>query len=58
MPWTRNEGRLPPEAAGKRIRVKLRNGRVPPETWAADGRDACRWTLRDDSHDIIEWSIA
>ncbi len=53
----RNEGRLPRAAQGKRVRVKLRNGKMPPESWAADGKNGCRWTLTDDPHDIVAYEI-
>jgi hypothetical protein len=52
------QGRCPREAQGKRVRVTLRNGMRPPESWPADGKGACRWTLTGDEFDILEWEIA
>ena len=68
MPWTENKGALPDEAiirdeAGnvtgyRKVRVKLRCGRVPAESWPAAGQwPATRWTLLGDSHDILEFEI-
>jgi hypothetical protein len=54
----RNQGFCPEEAFGKRVRVRLRNGLEPKETWAASGRDACRWTLENHPFDIMEWELA
>jgi hypothetical protein len=41
--FKRNPGRCPEECKGKRVRVQLVNGTIPAETWAADGRDGCKW---------------
>lgn len=53
---TRNRGHLPPEAVGKRVRVRLRNG-VTCDSWPADGRGGCRWTLTGDTHDILAYQV-
>jgi len=58
-----NPGYCPPEADGcdegktYRVRVRLRNGKVPGESWPATGRGACRWTLTGDPWDIVAWKI-
>lgn len=52
-----NPGKCPREAAGKRVRVELRNGMRPAETWAADGKTGCRWTLTGDAFDIVRWEV-
>lgn len=53
-----NPGHLPPEAAGKRVRVRLRNGVVTkPEGWAADGRGECRWSLTGHDFDIVAYEV-
>ncbi len=53
-----NHGHLPGEAEGRRVRVRLRNGLRPAESWPGDGRFGCRWTLTGDPFDILEWEIA
>jgi len=58
----RNPGHLPPEAEGKRVRVRLACGRrgrcdnnpMSPPGWAADGRNGCRWSLTGSPFDIAE----
>ncbi len=59
-----NKGRCPDAARGKRVIVKLRNGRVCgvdpvgnalPTGWASQ---TTRWTLTDSPFDVIEWEIA
>jgi hypothetical protein len=59
MAWSRNEGRMPPEAKGKRVRVKLRFRDTPePGTWPADGgRPATRWSLTGHAGDIIAYEV-
>lgn len=57
MALSKNLGELPPHAKGKRVRVKLRNGLRPAETWAADGRDGCRWSLEGHPFDIAEFEV-
>lgn len=44
----------------ERVYVRLRNGTTPPDPWPVDtGRNPnTRWTLKGDSHDIIEWMEA
>jgi len=60
-------GRCPSEAAGKRVRVRLRNGTLhgaePASAeakagWPADGKGACDWALTGNPFDIIEWELA
>lgn len=55
---TRNPGHLPPEAAGRRVRVTLRNGQRPADPWPADGRLGCRWTLTGHPFDIAAYEVA
>lgn len=63
---TPNPGHLPPETAGKRVIVALRNGSVcgrepvssgGPRGWAADGRGGCRWSLTNHPFDIINYEV-
>lgn len=62
---TRNPGRLPPEAEGKRVRVVLAHGApgrcddnpMSPPGWAADGRNGCRWSLTGRPHDIAFYEV-
>ena len=61
MPFAPNHGVMPGEAAGKWVRVKLRNGRIC-EDWPADGKGACRWTFTPEGKpsrdfDVVEWEI-
>jgi hypothetical protein len=57
VPWVKNDGRMPSIAAGKRVRVRLRNGMCPPESWAADGKLGCRWSLTGHPFDILEFEV-
>lgn len=52
--WTKNLGRPPNKlkAEGKRVSVILANGMKPEGSWAASGRNACRWTLEGNDFDI------
>lgn len=56
-----NEGFCPPEAAGRRVHVILRNGydsrKKEPAGWEAVGRGGCRWTLTGDPFDIAEYQV-
>jgi hypothetical protein len=52
-----NPGYIPREAVGKRVNVKLANGRLASD-WAADGRAGCRWSRRGDPFDIEEFEVA
>lgn len=60
-----NPGRCPPEAAGKRVYVLLRNGRDNREPvsataflgWAADGRNGCSWRQTGSPADIMEYEV-
>lgn len=61
-----NPGKCPPEAKDKRVIVRLANGNicgreqvtpVSPIGWAADGRQACRWTLTGHPFDIVEYEV-
>lgn len=54
----RNPGHLPAEAIGKRVRVRLRGGREPIGTWAADGTAGCSWRLRNHPFDIEFYEVA
>lgn len=67
--FTLNLGEMPPEAAGKRVRVILRNSKAEPQYanetrpdlapgWAADGRHGCRWSINKRSpFDIVAYRI-
>lgn len=62
MPWQPNHGHMPGEAAGKRVRVKLRSGRIPAESWPADGKFGCNWACTPEGKpsrdfDILEWKV-
>lgn len=52
MAWVTNLGELPRFAVGRRVRVRLRNGLQPVESWAADGKGGCRWTIEKHPFDI------
>ncbi|QIG80078.1 hypothetical protein [Stakelama tenebrarum] len=62
---TPNPGHLPAEAIGRRVRVRLANGRIgrsdagasSPPGWAADGRGGCRWTRTGSDFDIAEYEV-
>jgi hypothetical protein len=47
-----NLGRQPGDTFGCRVRVVLRNGLRPAESWAADGRSGCNWALSGHPFDI------
>lgn len=65
MAFRDNPGHQPRGTAGKRVRVILRGGcgsglperYRPPESWPADGRQGCRWTLNDDPFDILQFEV-
>lgn len=59
-----NPGHYPPEAIGKRVKVRLRDGTIqgdkPVNTdsklgWAAETTD---WSLTDHPFDVVEWELA
>lgn len=52
-----NPGRLPAEAAGKRVIVELCNGIISKGDWAADGQNGCRWTLTGNGWDIAFYEV-
>ena len=56
-----NRGSCPPEAEGKRVRVRLRHavdaGLPDTRDWPADGRGGCRWSLTGDPFDIAEYEV-
>lgn len=60
-----NPGALPPEAQGRRVRVRLRNGALgrtddnpmSPAGWAADGKGGCRWSLTGGPFDIVAYEV-
>ena len=54
----KNPGFCPPMLRGRRVKVRLRNGRQPEESWAADGPHGCRWTLTGHPYDILEFEVA
>lgn len=57
--------RLPLGAAGKRVAVVLRSGKVvsepvnkdTPPGWAADGKGGCRWTHLDPENPASQFDI-
>jgi hypothetical protein len=72
MSWKPNlGGRCPDEARGKRVKVRLRNGRVDGDKpvssdsragWPADSSVGAkgpptRWTLEGGPFDVIEWDF-
>jgi hypothetical protein len=65
MVWQRNPGFLPNEAVGKRVSVRLANGRLgrtddnpmSPPGWAADGPSGCRWSRTGGAFDIAEFEV-
>ena len=54
----KNKGFCPAMLTGRRVFVTLRNGSKPKESWPADGKSACRWTLTGSPFDIIEFEVA
>lgn len=59
-----NPGRCPPEAAGKRVRVRLRDGTLQGHQpvsadsklgWAAE---TTNWRLTGSAFDVLEWEFA
>jgi hypothetical protein len=65
MAWRRNPGWLPEDAMGKRVRVRLADGRLgacddnpmSPPGWPADGKLGCRWSLTGRPFDIAEYEV-
>ncbi|HEX8300391.1 hypothetical protein [Sphingomonas sp.] len=61
----RNPGQLPPEAIGKRVRVRLAHGGfgksdpnpMSPPGWPADGRFGARWSRTGSPFDIAEYEV-
>ena len=54
----RNTGQMPPMLRGRRIRVELRNGIRPAESWPADGIGGCHWALENHPFDIVKFEVA
>lgn len=53
-----NPGHLPPEARGRRVRVRLASGEiVAAPGWPADGPGGCRWTLAGQPYDIAAYEV-
>ncbi|CAN5574901.1 hypothetical protein BH10PSE14_BH10PSE14_06460 [soil metagenome] len=60
-----NPGRLPEEARGKRVRVRLAHGGLgacndnpmSPPGWAADGKGGCWWSITGSAFDIKEYEV-
>jgi len=61
-----NPGFFPEVAKGKRVIVKLANGKVcgrepvtstTPPGWAADGKQGCRWTITGHPFDIANYQV-
>ena len=50
-----NPGRCPPEARGKRVRVRLASGYTFEAP--ADGRGEPNWRVTRSPYDIVEWEI-
>jgi hypothetical protein len=65
MRWKPNPGHCPEEAVGKRVRVKLANGRIgktddnpmTPDGWAADGKGGCNWRITGSPFDIANYVV-
>jgi hypothetical protein len=57
MAWQRNTGHAPPHLIGKdkRVKVRLRSGSTPRETWPVDGRGGLTWALRGFPFDVVEF---
>ena len=59
----RNQGQLPPEAIGKRVRVRTFGGydtaEKEPNGWAADGKGGCNWRISSPPHpyEIQFWKV-
>lgn len=71
MTWKQNPGYCPPDAAGKRVKVRLRDGSVEgekpvsdqsPAGWRADEKSRgngppANWSLSGFPFDIIEYEV-
>lgn len=57
MAFQPNLGECPPHAKGRRVRVVLRSGRRPVESWPADGPQGCDWRLTGSDFDIAEFEV-
>lgn len=55
--WIPNPGYCPPEAAGKRVFVRLANGSESQLSWPADGHSGCRWSISGHPYDIAEYRV-
>ena len=61
---TKNPGRCPPEATGKRVRGVLRNGwqfgfaRATSDEPGGERAELMNWTLTGGAGDIISWEPA
>lgn len=53
---TLNPGYCPREADGKRVHVTLANGHGGT-SWAADGRNGCRWSIMGTPFDIEFYEV-
>lgn len=53
----RNPGHLPADAVGKRVRVRLRNGREGTGSWPADGPQGCNWRRCGHPFDIQFYEV-
>jgi hypothetical protein len=55
-----NPGYCPGEAVGKRVKVRLRNGMRPAESWAADGKGGANWEISNPPGpwDITHYEVA
>ena len=51
----KNTGVVSPSMRGRRVFVRLRNGRRPAESWAVE---TSRWTLTGHPFDIAEFEFA
>lgn len=54
-----NPGHLPPDAAGRRVRVRLSGDQpgVAAHEWPADGAYGCSWLKRGLPVDIAEYEV-
>ena len=65
MAFRANPGRLPADAIGRRVRVRLAHGGLgacdpnpmSPPGWAADGKGGCSWAKTGSPFDIAEYEV-
>ncbi len=57
--WRQTTWRCPTRLLGtdRRVWVRLRNGMEPKETWAAWGKNGCRWESSGHPFDITHYRL-